>query len=175
MVRRLSLTLALALLLPAAVCRPMAARTEVTPGTDFSRYDTYRWLTDDLVLLKDGHGDNFIRSAETEQRIRVAVERGLEAKGLAKAEGDAASLIVAFTVGTKLSYTIGDGSTYETEEQEPPSTVIRARLRLYVFDAASKQQVWEAWATRNINGQEKDQDAEVNAAVDLLLAQYPGS
>jgi hypothetical protein len=150
----------------------MRAKTQVTAGADFSSYRTYRWLTDEKPLITLGHGDKFIRSGDNEARIRAAVERGLEARGLAKADGEPASLVVAFTVGTRVDYALGEGSAYEAVEDEPPNSASRARLRLYVFDAATKKMIWEAWATRGINGQ-KDLDAEVNHAVDLLLAKFP--
>ena len=169
-IRRLGFALALLPLL--AACPKMQGRAETTPGADVSAYQSYRWITDDLGLIQEGQGDKLIRSAENEQRIRAAVDRGLAAKGLAKAEGDAASLVVAFSLGTKMKYTVQPGS-YEAEQDEPPATYHRARLRVYLFDASTGKQVWQGWATRNINGQE-DPDAEVNAAVDLILAKFPG-
>src|SRR4051794_33684773 len=99
---RIFAALALVLSTPSAGCmKELKAEAKYAEGTDFSQYQTYRWITDDLVLLQEGSGDPTIRTVENEKRIRAAVERGLEAKGLKKVEGDDAQLVIAFTVGTK--------------------------------------------------------------------------
>ena len=57
------------------------------PGTDFFKYTTYRWVEIEGAEKPD---------SITDSQIRQAVEKALAAKGLKKAEGDEASLLVAY-------------------------------------------------------------------------------
>lgn len=169
----LAVILALGTVLPACA-KPMEAKTEYAKGHDFAQYATYRWLTDDLVLIQSGTGNERIRNVENEKRIRAAVERELEAKGLTKAEGDDAGLIIAFTVGTKVRYQIQGGATGLDLAAADPETVTRGTLSLYFFDAATEAQVWSAWTSDDLQ-EGGDPDAIINAAVGVLMAEFPPS
>lgn len=168
------LPLALTLTTPVAGCaKQMQAQTEYAEGQDFSTYQSYRWLTEDLVLIQSGTGNANIRNAENEQRIRAAVERELEAKGLSKAEGEAAELVVAFTVGTKVRYTLqGGGSNSIDLATNESETVTRGTLTIYLFDAATQTQVWSAWTTKDLEAGAEPEPI-INAAVSLLMAEFP--
>ncbi|KIG12026.1 hypothetical protein DB30_02111 [Enhygromyxa salina] len=151
----------------------MKAETEYVEGTDFSQYQTYRWITDDLVLIQSGDGNENIRNVENEKRIRAAVERELEAKGLKKATGEDAHLLVAFTVGTQVRYKIqGGGATGLDLVAGGPAKVTRGRLTLYLFDQASKTQIWSAWTQDDLEPG-SDPDAVVNSAVSVLMNEFP--
>lgn len=164
-----------ALVLPACGGKAMKAETTYAEGHDFAQYQSYRWLTDDLVLIQSGTGNERIRNVENEKRIRAAVERELEAKGLRKVEGDGeeAGLVIAFTVGTQVRYKLqgGGGMTFDMVTSEAAS-VTRGTLSLYLFDAASSAQVWEAHTTKDLEPGE-DPDPVINAAVAVLMAEYP--
>ena len=173
--RSLPLALVLALPLASTGCaKQMQVDTEVADGQDFSAYKTYRWLTDDLVLIQSGTGNPRIRNVENEERIRAAVERELEAKGLTKGEGEDAQLVLAFTVGTKVRYQIQGGATPLNMAAEDPESVTRSTLTLYFFDSASQAQVWSAWTTKDLE-QGADPDTVINAAVSLLMSEFPPS
>lgn len=166
-----ALGLALALTLPGGCSKQLEVETEYAEGTDFSQYQTYRWITEDLVLIQSGTGEQRIRNVENERRIRAAVERELAAKGLRKAEGDEADLIIAFTVGTQVRYRVQGGANYDILT-EPSASYTRGVLTIYMFDRASQQQVWSAWTHKDLEPGE-DPDAVINAAVEVLLARFP--
>jgi hypothetical protein len=165
------LALALALVMPSACSKQLQVETAYAEGADFSQYQTYRWITDDLVLMQSGSGNERIRNVENEQRIRAAVERELAAKGLRKATGDEAQLIVAFTLGTQVRYHIQGGANYDILS-EPAASYTRGVLTIYLFDRASQQQVWSAWTQKDLEPGD-DPDAVINAAVERLLADFP--
>jgi hypothetical protein len=170
--RRLApLSLALALIAPVTGCsKELQAETEYAKNVDFSKYQTYRWITDDLVLLQSGTGSEQIRNVDNERRIRAAVERELEAKGLEKGAGDA-QLIVAFTVGTKVQYRIQGGANLDLVAA-PDAAYTRGMLTIYLFDRDSNAQIWQARTHDDLEPGE-DPDAVINTAVKVLLDEFP--
>jgi hypothetical protein len=153
--------------------KPLTAETEHAEGVDFGQFETYRWITDDLVLIQSGTGNENIRNVENEKLIRAAVERELEAKGLRKASGDEADLVVAFTVGTKVRYQIQGGST-PLELAGEAASVTQGTLTLYMFSRASSEQIWSAWTKKDLEpGSEPD--PIIKQAVAVLLAEFPPS
>jgi hypothetical protein len=156
---------------PALGCaKQLQVDTEYVEGTDFAKYQTYRWITEDLVLIQSGTGNERIRNVENEQRIRAAVERELEAKGLRKA-GEEADLIVAFTVGTKVRYRIQGGNNYDIVT-DPAAQYTRGVLSIYMFDRESQQQIWSGRTQKDLQPGDNP-DAVINTAVDVLLAHFP--
>jgi hypothetical protein len=144
---RFLVALVLVLCAPMTACsKQLRAETDYVEGTDFSKYQTYRWITDDLVLIQSGSGDPAIRTLENERRIRAAVDRGLAAKGLKKVDSEEAQLIVAFTVGTKARYKLEGGAT--------------------------QRQIWSAWTKKNLEPG-TDPDTVIGAAVAALLSKLP--
>lgn len=167
----IGLALLLALALASGCSKQLQAETEYAEDIDFSQYRTYRWITDDLVLIQAGSGEPAVRNIANERRIRAAVERELAAKGLRKAAGDQADLIIAFTVGTQVRYHIQGGDNYDILT-DPAAAYMRGRLTLYMFDRASQRQIWSAWTQKNLEPGD-DPDAVINAAVEVLLAEFP--
>ena len=149
----------------------MKAKTEYAAGTDFSKYQSYRWITEDLVLIQSGTGNENIRNVENEKRIRAAVDRELSAKGLSKATEEA-DLVIAFSVGTKVRYRVEGGDRFSVVTGGPGEKVTRGTLTLYFFDPRTDKQVWEAWTSKDLVAGE-DPDSVINAAVGLLMAQFP--
>ncbi|MFO7562049.1 MAG: DUF4136 domain-containing protein [Enhygromyxa sp.] len=174
MLRRLAslCCLCLPLTLPLAGCsKQLQAQTAYAQDVDFSQYQTYRWITDDLVLIQSGTGDDRIRNIDNERRIRTAVERELEAKGLRKAGVGEADLIVAFTLGTQVRYRIQGGANYDIVT-DPAASYTRGVLTIYLFDRESQQQIWSARTHKNLEPGDNP-DAVINTAVDVLLAEFP--
>lgn len=166
------LCLSVILTLPTTSCaRQLQAKTEYAEDVDFSQYQTYRWITDDLVLIQPGTGDDRIRNVANERRIRSAIERELEARGLRKAAGDDAELIVAFTLGTHVRYRIQGGDNYDIVT-DPAASYTRGVLTIYLFDRASRRQIWSARTHKNLEPGDNP-DAVINTAVDVLLARFP--
>ncbi len=165
--------LALALLAPAlAGCSKQLPEVEYAEDVDFTQYRTYRWITEDPVLIRPGAGNPEVRSVANERRIRAAIERELEARGLREAAGEAADLLVAFSLGTKIRYQVQGGSTPLEMVADDPASVTQGVLTVVLFDRARNRQIWSA-ATKRRLAPGDDPDRVIAAVVASLLAEYP--
>ncbi|MBV9501305.1 MAG: DUF4136 domain-containing protein [Acidobacteriaceae bacterium] len=140
------------------------------PGTDFSKYHTYKW-----VSVKENVHPNQI----VEQEIMQAADNQLATKGLAKANGDKADLYVAYQCaidqerqwnawGTGRGFGGGMGSATS-------STIQNGTLAIDFYDPTSKDLVWRGQATKTLNpsgNQQKDME-RLNKAMAKLLKNFP--
>jgi hypothetical protein len=140
------------------------------PGTDFSKYHTYKW-----VEIPGGIHPNQI----IDQEIKQAVNNTLASKGLTLATGDTADLYVgyqcavdqekqwnAWGMGGRLMGGMGEATS---------STISNGTLAVDFYDPASKQLIWRGSAAQTLNpsgNQQKDME-KLNKAVAKLLKNYP--
>jgi hypothetical protein len=166
------LTMLMALLL---LTRPLAAQ-DVTynfmPGTDFSKFHTYKW-----VSIEGGAHPNQIMDAQ----IKQSIDSQLAAKGLTKTDSDNADLYVGYQVAVNQekqwnAYGMGGGIRWgggmATASQ---STINIGTLDLDMYDPSTKQLVWTGKATKAIepsSNQEKNQK-NLDKAMAKLLKNYP--
>ena len=140
------------------------------PGTDFSKYHTYKW-----VPIEGGAHPNQIMDAE----IKQAVDSQLASKGMTKTDNERADLYVGYQIavdkekqwnawGTGRGFGGGMGSATS-------STINVGTLVLDMYDPSTKQLVWTGNATKTIDpssNQEKNQKS-LNKAMEKLLKNYP--
>src|SRR5271165_1321689 len=84
--------LGIAFVLTLAVCALTFAQDVTTnsmPGTDFSKYHTYKWVT-----IEGATPPNQIIDAQ----IKASIDAQLAAKGLTKTDGDKADLFIGYQV-----------------------------------------------------------------------------
>ena len=155
---------------------PMAAfaqdiTTNFVPGTDFSKYKSYKWVAIEGAEKPDQIVDT---------QIKVAVDAALTGKGLTKATGDAADLFIGYQVavnqerqwnaygGGGLRWGGGMGTASS-------STIQIGTLALDMYDSAAKSLVWKGQATKTLNPSKdanKNQD-NLNKAMAKLLKDFP--
>jgi hypothetical protein len=141
------------------------------PGTDFSKYKTYKW-----VAVEGAEQPDQILDAQ----IKQAIDAVLAGKGFTKATGDAADLFIAYQVAVNQErqwnayggggYRWGGGMGTATS-----STINVGTLALDMYDAAAKQLVWKGQATKTLNPSkdpEKNQQ-NLNKAMAKLLKDFP--
>jgi hypothetical protein len=142
------------------------------PGTDFTKFKTYKWVNIEGATAPD---------QITDQQIRSAVDSQLAAKGLSKAEGDQADLYVGYQVAVTQerqwnTYGMGHPGWYGGGVGTATSETINiGTLGLDFYDAANKQLVWRGSATKTIDAKatpEKRQN-NINKAMEKLLKSYP--
>jgi len=117
---RYSLAL-VALLLAGGALAGQDVKYNFMPGTDFSKYHTYKW-----VPIEGGAHPNQIMDAE----IKQAVDAQLSAKGLTKTDSDKADLYVgyqiavdqekqwnAYGMGGGIRWGGGNGHCYAVDDQ----------------------------------------------------------
>jgi hypothetical protein len=142
------------------------------PGTDFSRFKTYKWVPIEGAT----HPDQIV-----EQQIKLAIEKELAGKGLMKTEGDPADLYVGYQVavnqerqwnayGGGAGWRFGGGMSSATS-----STINIGTLGVDVYDPAAKQLVWRGSATKTLDERANPQRRQdnINKAVTKLLKNFP--
>jgi hypothetical protein len=168
---RISLAVLGLAFLACGVTRAQDVRSQAMPGTDFSKFHTYKWVT-----VEGAKYPNQIMDAQ----IKQAIDSQLATKGLSKVENDPADLYISYQVAVQQStqwnaygtggYRWGGGMASATQ-----STINTGTLVLDFYDPATKQLVWTGSATKTLNpssNQEKNQK-NLNNAMAKLLKAYP--
>ena len=165
-----SLALLALVLLAAGTLAAQDVKYNFMPGTDFSKYHTYKW-----VNIEGGAHPNQIM----DQEIKQAVDSQLASKGLTKTDNEKADLYVGYQIavdkekqwnawGTGRGFGGGMGSATS-------STINVGTLVLDMYGPSTKQLVWTGNATKTIDpssNQEKNQK-NLNKAMEKLLKNYP--
>jgi hypothetical protein len=139
------------------------------PGTDFSKYHTYKWV--DLP-------ENVHPSQIVSQEIKQAIDSTLAGKGLTQATGDTADVNVGYQCSVDQERQlnawgmrgIGGGMGGLTT-----STISNGTLAVDFYDPTSKNLIWRGTATKTLNpsgNQQKDME-RLNKSVAKLLKNFP--
>ena len=160
-----------AILLCCATARAQDVRYNYAPGTDFSKYKTYKW-----VQVPDAKYPDQL----TDGQIKQAVDSQLSRKGLTKTDADDADLYVTYQISLSQEtqwnsfsgpgWRLGGGMPSATS-----STINIGTLVLDLYDVAAKQQVWRGDATKTLNPSKDPQKNQKNLqkAMAKLLKNYP--
>lgn len=146
--------------------------TNFMPGTDFSKFHTYKW-----VAIAGNEDVNQIMDAE----IKQAVDSQLAGKGLTKTDADSADLYIGYqtavnqqkqwnAMGMGGGWRFGGGMGTVTS-----STIDIGTIVLDMYDQAGKQLVWSGRATKTLSpskNQEKNQK-ELDKSMEKLLKDFP--
>lgn len=141
------------------------------PGTDFSKYKTYKWVAE-----SNTHPNQIV-----DQQIKESVDQQLAAKGFTKIDGEKADLNVGYQVsvdqekqwnayGGGMGWRFGGGMETVTS-----STIQVGTLVLDVYDPAVKQLIWRGQATKTLNPSKNPEKNEenLNKAMAKLLKNFP--
>jgi hypothetical protein len=144
------------------------------PGTDFSKYKSYKWVQ----IQGAEKPDQIIDS-----QITLAIDKALAAGGLAKVTGDKADLYVAYqiaytkeqqwttyNVGGPYAWRYGGGMSTSASSTIPIGTVA-----LDMFDPTAKELVWKGKASKTLSN-EKDpvkRQKNIDKAMAKLLKDFP--
>ena len=146
--------------------------TNFMPGTDFTKYHTYKWVT-----IQGATYPNQIVNAQ----IKEAVDSQLATKGLTKTDGDRADLYVGYQVSIDQqrqwnAYGMGGGLRWGSGMATAQSSTINiGTLVLDMYDPSGKQLVWTGRATKTLDAsanQEKKQK-NLDKAMQKLLKNFP--
>jgi hypothetical protein len=155
----------------AAQTDEQAVRTSHTPGVDFSKYHTYKW-----VEIKGGqHAD-----VSLDAQIKQSIDSQLAAKGLTKAD-DSADLSVDYQAAVSK---VEKWETYEDWSDTGPEARLPQRrqvtidvgtLVLDMYDTSAKQLVWTGRAHKTIdpNSSPENRQKNLDNAAKKLLADFP--
>ncbi len=160
------------ILLACGVLAAQDVRTNYMPGTDFSKYKTYKWVT-----IPGGEKPNQI----VDQQIKQAIDNILASKGFAKTDAENADMYVGYQVsitqqqqwnayGMGGGWRLGGGMATATS-----STIQTGTLGLDFYDPASKQLLWRGEASKTLNPSKDPQKNQerLNKAMAKLLKDFP--
>lgn len=142
------------------------------PGTDFTKFHTYKWVT-----VQGATYPNQILDAE----IKDAINSQLQGKGLTLTDSDKADLYIGYQTsmdqqrqwnayGMGGGWRLGGGMGTATS-----STIDVGTLVLDMYDPSTKTLVWTGRATKTLNpssNQEKNVK-DLDKAMQKLLKNYP--
>jgi len=158
-------------LLASGVMAAQDIKTNYMPGTDFTKYKTYKWVT-----VEGAEKPNQI----LDQQIMQAVDTQLTTRGMTKVAGDPADMYVTYQVSITHqtewnAYTTG-GRRWGGGMGTATSTTIQiGTLDLDFYDAAAQKQIWQGQATKTLNpSKDPEKNLErLNKAVAKLLKNFP--
>jgi hypothetical protein len=144
------------------------------PGTDFSKFKTYKWVEVQGAEKPDKILDT---------QITQAIEKVLAGKGFTKATGDSADLFVAYQLAVNQerqwnSYNTGGYGAwrYGGGMSTATSTTIHiGTLALDMYDVAAKALVWKGQASKTVSGEKDPEKRQKNLekAMAKLLKDFP--
>jgi hypothetical protein len=141
------------------------------PGTDFTKYHTYKWVD----IPSNVHPNQIVS-----QEIRDAVNNVLASKGFTPATGDKADVYVGYQCSIDQerewnAWGMGGGLRWGGMGSAMSSTITNGMLAVDFYDPTSKQLIWRGTAAQTLNpsgNQEKDMK-RLNKAVAKLLKHFP--
>jgi|WetSurSiteA1Bulk_404760.scaffolds.fasta_scaffold121095_1 hypothetical protein len=142
------------------------------PGTDFSKYKTYKWV--DVPDAK--YPDQL-----TSNMIKQSIDGQLALKGLTKTDDDKADLYVAYQIAVSEErewYATGYGGRYRTMGGMGTATSSTIKIGTLVFDmydVSEKKQVWHGDATKTLDPSKdpKKNQEKMEKVAKKLLKNYP--
>jgi uncharacterized protein DUF4136 len=149
-----------------------SVNTNYMPGTDFSKYHSYKWVAVDGAQQVDQILD---------QQIKGAVDKQLAAKGLTKKDADPVDMFVGYQVamdhekelnawGGGMGWRMGGGMGTVTT-----TTVDIGTVALDLYDPANKQLLWRGTVSDTVHkstSPEKRQE-HFDKAMGKLLKKFP--
>jgi hypothetical protein len=167
---KLVMTLIVALLAGSAALAQDVS-TNSMPGTDFTKYHTYKWIT-----IEGAKYPNQIVDAQ----IKTSIDSQLAAKGLTKTDGDKADLYVGYqgSIDQERQWNAygtgglrwGGGMANATTSKISIGTLV-----LDMYDPANKQLVWTGRVTKTLdpNANQEKKQKNLDKAMQKLLKNFP--
>jgi hypothetical protein len=160
--------------LTVTACAPMRVNAFVARSTNFSDFRTYAWAPAEQLATGDPRLDN---NEFFQTRVKMAVENGLDARGLEKITGGPADVVLHYHASvTQQIDPNGIDDRYGYCEDCRPYVFDAGTLTLDMVDTRTNRLVWRGWAERSFEGIVDNQqwlERQVDEAVDRILRKYP--
>ena len=159
-------------LLVGGVLTAQDIKTNYMPGTDFSKYHTYKWVSVNNAEQID---------SIVAQQIKDAINTQLTSKSMTMTEADTADMYVGIQTSIQQqqqwnAYGMGGGWRFGGGMATATSTTIQiGTLGVDFYDPTTKQLIWRGSATKTLNPSKNAQTNQnrVNQAVAKLLKSFP--
>ena len=172
-----SLGLALIVAILTCVTRAQEVKTNYLPGTDFSKFRTYKWVN---------VGDNGAPDQILDAQIKQSIDAQMAAKGFTKTDAEKADLLIRYQVAVSKEkewngYATGFGYPYgpwgmDSARGTATSTTIHVgTLVLDIYDPAERKLVWTGTASKSIDGSKDPEKIQknLNKAMEKLMKNFP--
>ena len=157
-----------------AGCATMRVGSFVERGTNLTAYRTYAWASDAQLSTGDPRLDN---NEFFQARLQAAVEKGLGARGLEKAESGQADFVLHYHASMTQKVDAGGvDAKYGYCEDCRPSVFDAGTLTLDVVDARTNKLAWRGWAQSTFDGVVDNQqwlERRVDESVGRILRTFP--
>jgi hypothetical protein len=157
-----------------AGCATMRVGSFVERGTNFTVYRTYAWASDAQLATGDPRLDN---NEFFQARLQAAVEKGLSARGLEKAESGQPDFVLHYHASVTQKVDAGGvDDQYGYCEDCGPSVFDAGTLTLDVVDARTNKLAWRGWAESTFDGVVDNQgwlERRIDEAVGRILQTFP--
>jgi hypothetical protein len=167
-------TIGIGLVLAMLIATVTPAQDVVTnsmPGTDFSKYHTYKW-----VSINGAAQPNQIVDAQ----IKSSIDSQLATKGLTKTDDDKADLYIGYQVSIDQekqwnAYGMGGGLRWGGMGTATSSTIAVGTLVLDMYDSSVKKLVWTGRATKTLDSgaNQAKKQKNLDKAMQKLLKDFP--
>jgi hypothetical protein len=142
------------------------------PGTDFSKYHTFKWID----IPSNVHPNQIVS-----EEIKQAVNNTLVTKGLTLATGEKADLYVGYQCSVDQerqwsAWGMGGGLRWGGGmATAQSSTITNGMLAVDFYDPTSQQLIWRGTAAQTLNpgGNQEKNVEKLNKAVAKLLKNFP--
>jgi hypothetical protein len=174
-IRTTATRLGIALVLALVACTLTPAQdvtSNAMPGTDFSKYHTYKWVT-----IEGATQPNQILDAQ----IKQSIDTQLATKGLTKTDNDKADLYVGYQASIDQekqwnAYGMGGGPRWGGGMgTATSSTISNGTLVLDMYDPSTKKLVWTGRVTKTLDPGANQQKKQKNLdkSMQKLLKNFP--
>jgi hypothetical protein len=174
-VRKLMSKIGMGLALALLACTLTPAQNVTTnsmPGTNFSKYHTYKW-----VPIEGAVEPNQIVDAQ----IKQSIDSQLATKGLTKTDGDKADLLIGYQASIDQekqwnAYGTGGGLRWGGGmASAQQSTISTGTLVLDMYDPSSKQLIWTGRVSKTLDpsANQGKKQKNLDKAMQKLLKNYP--
>ena len=157
-----------------SACAPVRVNAFVARNTNFTEFRTYAWAPADQLSTGDPRLDN---NEFFQTRVKTAVEKGLNARGLEKMTSGEADVILHYHASvTQEVDANGADERYGYCEDCRPYVFDAGTLTLDMVNTRTNRLVWRGWAERSFDGIVDDQqwlERQVDEAVARILERFP--
>ena len=165
-----------------AGCGGLNVQTDYDPAADFSGFETYAWAE----RTEEGKQDARVYNDITASRVKLAVNRALQAKGFREATSGQPDFVVAWhgaidekvsvnTVNSYYGYGYGWYGGGYVGSQTYVNTWNEGTLVIDIVDVGANQLVWRGMGSDTVGGERSPEEAQrgLDQATAKILADFP--
>jgi hypothetical protein len=149
----------------------VAVRSDYDRQVNFREYNTYS-----IAELKEDKNDPILGSSLNQKRFAQAMDAEMKARGYVKTN-ESPDLVVSFQTDSRNKqftqnnnmgpwWWYGNNNTSTRSYEED-------RVIVNLFDAKTKELVWQGWATGELNNRKKERDVTFKEAIYRIMQEYP--